>query len=97
VQRVTGDQYDHFNVQFAYPNGGINDTMCRQIDGCATEVSDLVLGQRDLRIAKTRSLTLPARWSGNIRNKGRIRERPNSIPTIKSTWILSTPFAPTSP
>ena len=21
VQRVTGDQYDHFNVQFTYPNG----------------------------------------------------------------------------
>ena len=44
VQRVTGDQYDHFNVQFTYPNGGINDSMCRQIDGCANEVSDLVLG-----------------------------------------------------
>jgi myo-inositol 2-dehydrogenase / D-chiro-inositol 1-dehydrogenase len=44
AQRVTGDQYDHFNVQFAYPNGGVNDTMCRQIDGCANEVSDLVLG-----------------------------------------------------
>jgi predicted dehydrogenase len=44
VQRVTGDQYDHFNIQFTYPNGGINETMCRQIDGCANEVSDLVLG-----------------------------------------------------
>ena len=44
VQRVTGDQYDHFNVQFTYPNGGINDSMCRQIDGCANEVSDYVLG-----------------------------------------------------
>jgi predicted dehydrogenase len=44
VQRVTGDQYDHFNVQFTYPNGAIYDTMCRQIDGCANEVSDLVIG-----------------------------------------------------
>ncbi|MGA8182374.1 MAG: Gfo/Idh/MocA family oxidoreductase [Terriglobia bacterium] len=44
ARRVTGDQYDHFNIQYAYPNGGVNDTMCRQIDGCANEVSDLVLG-----------------------------------------------------
>jgi myo-inositol 2-dehydrogenase / D-chiro-inositol 1-dehydrogenase len=44
VQRVTGDQYDNFSIQFTYPNGGINETMCRQIDGCANEVSDLVIG-----------------------------------------------------
>jgi predicted dehydrogenase len=44
AQRVTGDQYDHFNVQYSFPNGGIWDSMCRQIDGCATERSDLVLG-----------------------------------------------------
>jgi len=44
VQRVTGDQYDHFNVQFTYPNGGILDCMCRQIDGCANDVSDYVVG-----------------------------------------------------
>ncbi len=44
VQRVTGDQYDHFNVEFSYPNGGINDSMCRQVDGCANEVSDYLLG-----------------------------------------------------
>jgi len=44
VQRVTGDQYDHFNLQFTYPNGGILESMCRQIDGCANEVSEYVVG-----------------------------------------------------
>ncbi len=44
VQKVTGDQYDFFNVQFAYPNGGIMESMCRQIDGCAQEVSEYVIG-----------------------------------------------------
>lgn len=44
VQRVTGDQFDNFHVQYTYPNGGIWDSMCRQIDGCANEVSDLVIG-----------------------------------------------------
>ena len=37
-------QFDHFNIQFTYPNGGINESMCRQIDGCANEVSDYILG-----------------------------------------------------
>ncbi|MGD1100498.1 MAG: Gfo/Idh/MocA family oxidoreductase [Terriglobia bacterium] len=44
VQRVTGDQFDHFNLQFTYPNGGILESMCRQIDGCANEVSEYVVG-----------------------------------------------------
>jgi predicted dehydrogenase len=44
AQRVTGDQFDHFHVQFTYPNGAINDSMCRQIDGCSNEVSDLIIG-----------------------------------------------------
>jgi len=44
ARRVTGDQYDHFSIQYAYSNGGVNDTMARQIDGCTNEVSDLVVG-----------------------------------------------------
>ena len=44
VQRVTGDQFDHFNLQFTYPNGGILESMCRQIDGCTNDVSEYVVG-----------------------------------------------------
>ncbi|MGA2983688.1 MAG: Gfo/Idh/MocA family oxidoreductase [Terriglobia bacterium] len=44
VQRVTGDQFDHFNLQFSYPNGGILESMCRQIDGCTNDVSEYVVG-----------------------------------------------------
>ena len=44
VQRVTGDQFDHFNLQFMYPNGGILESMCRQIDGCTNDVSEYVVG-----------------------------------------------------
>jgi predicted dehydrogenase len=44
VQRVTGDQYDHFNVQFTYPNSEILDSMCRQIDGCDYDISDCAMG-----------------------------------------------------
>jgi predicted dehydrogenase len=44
VQKVTGDQYDFFNAQFTYPNGGILESMCRQIDGCAADISEYVVG-----------------------------------------------------
>ena len=44
VQKVTGDQYDFFNLQYTYPNGGILESMCRQIDGCEEDVSEYVLG-----------------------------------------------------
>ena len=41
---MTGDQYDYFNLQFAYPNGGILESMCRQIAGCAADISEYVVG-----------------------------------------------------
>ncbi|MDR3676362.1 MAG: Gfo/Idh/MocA family oxidoreductase [Acidobacteriota bacterium] len=44
AHRVTGDQYDFFNLQFTYPNGGIMESMCRQIDGCANERFEYVVG-----------------------------------------------------
>jgi predicted dehydrogenase len=52
VQRQTGDQYDYFNVQFTHPNGGTLDSMCRQIDGCANEICDCVMGTEGFTNAK---------------------------------------------
>jgi predicted dehydrogenase len=44
ARRVTGDQFDFFAVQFTYENGMRLESMCRQIDGCANEVSEYVVG-----------------------------------------------------
>lgn len=44
IQKVTGDQYDYFCLQYAYPNGGILESMCRQIEGCQEDVSEYVVG-----------------------------------------------------
>jgi len=43
-RRVTGDQYDCFAVDFEYGNGLHLSSMCRQIDGCANNVSDFIVG-----------------------------------------------------
>ena len=39
-----GEIYDHFAVDYEYPNGIHVLSMCRQIDGCANSVSEAVQG-----------------------------------------------------
>ena len=44
--RPTGNQYDFFSVDFAYDDGKHMHSMCRQIDGCANNVSELIFGTK---------------------------------------------------
>ena len=46
MRRVTGDQYDFFNVDFEMPNGMHVHSMCRQINGCANNVSEFIVGTK---------------------------------------------------
>lgn len=45
-RRVTGDQYDFFNVDFVMENGIHMHSMCRQIDGCTNNVSEFIQGTK---------------------------------------------------
>ena len=45
-RRVTGDQYDNFSVDFVMENGIHLHSMCRQIDGCADNVSEFIQGTK---------------------------------------------------
>lgn len=45
-RRVTGDQYDSFSVDFVMENGIHLHSMCRQINGCAGNVSEFIQGTR---------------------------------------------------
>lgn len=45
-RRVTGDQYDNFSVDFVYDNGMHLHSMCRQINGCTDNVSELIRGTK---------------------------------------------------
>jgi predicted dehydrogenase len=45
-RRVTGDQYDHFSVDFVMENGIHLHSMCRQIHGCANNVSEFIQGTK---------------------------------------------------
>lgn len=45
-RRVTGDQFDNFSVDFVYENGMHMHSMCRQINGCANNVSEWIRGTK---------------------------------------------------
>ena len=45
-RRITGDQYDFFSVDFEMENGVHLHSMCRQIDGCANNVSEFIQGTK---------------------------------------------------
>jgi predicted dehydrogenase len=45
-KRLTGDQYDMFSVDFTYANDVHVHSMCRQINGCENNVSDLIRGTK---------------------------------------------------
>jgi predicted dehydrogenase len=46
LRRVTGNQYDNFSVDFTFDNGIHMHSMCRQINGCANDVSERVQGSK---------------------------------------------------
>ena len=45
-RRITGDQFDQFSIDFEFENGVHLHSMCQQIDGTASKVSETVHGTR---------------------------------------------------
>jgi predicted dehydrogenase len=45
-RRVTGDQFDNFSVDFEFEDGRHFHSMCRQINGCANNVSERLQGTK---------------------------------------------------
>jgi len=46
LRRVTGDQYDNFSIDFSFEDGRHFHSMCRQINGCANNVSERIQGSK---------------------------------------------------
>ncbi len=46
LRRVTGDQYDNFSIDYTFENGIHIHSMCRQINGCANNVSERLQGSK---------------------------------------------------
>jgi len=46
LRRVTGDQYDNFSIDYVMESGVHLHSMCRQINGCANNVSERLQGTK---------------------------------------------------
>lgn len=46
VDSAYGHIYDHFAVEFEYPNGVRVFSQCRQIDGCENKIEDAMVGSK---------------------------------------------------
>lgn len=46
LRRTTGDQFDNFSIDFTMENGVHLHSMCRQIEGCANNVSEFIQGTK---------------------------------------------------
>jgi len=75
-RRVTGDQFDFFACDFFYPNPTSPDkpdtdihvlSQCRQINGCANDVSERVIGEKGVSNCNgwISSLSEPIKGEGN--------------------------------
>ena len=47
-RRLTGDQYDFFSVDYVFDNDTHLHSMCRQIDGCANNISEKITGTKGM-------------------------------------------------
>lgn len=45
-RRVTGDQFDNFSIDFTYADGMHMHSTCRQINGCANAVNEIIHGTK---------------------------------------------------
>lgn len=46
IDPAYGNIFDHFTIEYEYPNGARMMSMCRQIDGCCNNVSERVIGTK---------------------------------------------------
>ena len=81
-----GNIFDHFAVEFEYPNGARVASQCRQIKGCAERVEEKIVGTKGTPSATARS---PARTPGSSRAT-------SPTPTSSSTPTSSPASAPAS-
>ena len=78
-RRITGDQYDNFSVDFTMENGIHFHSMCRQIDGCANNVSEFIQGTKGSWTTQGETVIkdLAGMSSGNTITKQKNQFQPN--------------------
>jgi len=74
VRRGTeyGNIFDHHSIEYEYPNGMTMQSMCRQIDGCASRVEEVISGTKARSVSRSGYATIKGgynwQFDGEYRN-----------------------------
>jgi len=67
-----GNIFDHFSIEYEYANGMTMQSMCRQIDGCAGRVEEVLIGSKGRSVSRPGYAVLSGasdwRFTGDNRN-----------------------------
>jgi len=76
MRRVTGDQFDFFDVDFEFDNSLHLHSMCRQIDGCDGNVSEFIVGTQGSSNCQDSIYDLEGNviWAYESPNKGKEKD-----------------------
>ena len=65
TDKAYGHIFDHFAIDYEYPDGSHMTSMCRQIDNCANSVSEALVGTKGSCQADKYEITGPTSWKGD--------------------------------
>jgi len=67
-----GNIFDHFSIEYEYADGMTMQSMCRQIDGCASRVEEVIVGRKGRVVSRPGYAVIDGgsdwRFSGTNRN-----------------------------
>ncbi len=64
---IWGNIFDHFATEYTYPGGIVTSSQCRQIDGCANNVSETIVGTKGIAHLSPGNYRSKAFQGGRIR------------------------------
>lgn len=87
-----GNIFDHFAVEFEYPNGVLVSSMCQQIHGCTSRVAERVVGTKGVAYADENNSFIegqnPYKYEGDSPNPY-VQEHVDLIASIRSNQPLN--------
>ena len=76
TQPIYGNAFDHFAVEYEYPNGQHTTSMCRQIDGTDGKVAEVIVGTKGVYDLEAGNYVMRPTGGKAVRTRGRdINER----------------------
>jgi predicted dehydrogenase len=76
TEPIYGNIFDHFAIEYEYPGGIKTSSQCRQIDGCASNISETIVGSKGIYNLADKTYVFRPRDGKAIRTTARdIKER----------------------